>query len=201
MTAYIKWWSEIPKSQTPWWEIFEMSEQIIRSISVAEESVILVALLITFFRLNLFKSWRNFQIEEPVSWAFGNRLKLKSPSKIILVRFIHMWSKVEEHWFKNVILSGGRYIEATRSLWDAIVMSIQAASRELFAFMSWRSYASKYTFCTFLCCHYMTMTWKCHISHFIEDVNKPWQNVRFPFELEHGSKEFNCRGVCLHLTK
>ena len=30
-------------------------------------------------------------------------------------------------------------------------------------------------FCTFLCCHCMTTTWKCLIASFMEDVNKRWQ--------------------------
>ena len=54
--------------------------------------MILVGLLITFFRLNLFKSCRNFQVEGLVSKADGKMLKLKSPTKIMFVRFIHIYN-------------------------------------------------------------------------------------------------------------
>ena len=76
--------------------------------------MILVVLLIMFFKFNLFKSLRNFQIEEFASCVAGRRLKLKSPSKIMFVRFIHIRSKVDENKFKKEMLSGGRYTEATK---------------------------------------------------------------------------------------
>ena len=31
-------------------------------------------------------------------------------------------------------------------------------------------------FCTFLCCHCTTTTWKCLISRFVKNVSKQWQN-------------------------
>lgn len=60
-----------------------------------EVPVILVGLLTTFFRLNLFKSWRNFQIKGLVSRADDQRLKLKLLSKIMFVLFIHMRSIID----------------------------------------------------------------------------------------------------------
>ena len=45
--------------------------------------------------------------------------------------------------------------------------------------------------CTFLCRRCMTTTWKCLISHFVEDVNT-WQQLSFSFpELWYSRLEFN----------
>ena len=55
-------------------------------------------------------------------------------------------------------------------------------------------------FCTFLCCHCMTMTWQCLIASFMEDINKQWQIFLFLSKLEWGLQEFNSMEICLHLT-
>ena len=53
-------------------------------------------------------------------------------------------------------------------------------------------------FCTFLCCHCMTTTWKCLIASFMEDVNKRWQIFLSVSKLEWGLQEFNSMEICLH---
>ena len=55
-------------------------------------------------------------------------------------------------------------------------------------------------FCTFLCCHCMTTTWKCLIASFMEDVNKRWWIFLSLSKLEWGLQEFNSMEICLHLT-
>ena len=56
-------------------------------------------------------------------------------------------------------------------------------------------------FCTFLCRHCTTTTWKYLISRFVEDVNTR-QRLSFPFvELWYSLLEFNSRKKCQHLTK
>ena len=54
-------------------------------------------------------------------------------------------------------------------------------------------------FSTFLCCHCLTLTWKCQISCFVEDVNTQGLSFSFP-ELWYCLLEFNFRKVCQHLT-
>ena len=54
-------------------------------------------------------------------------------------------------------------------------------------------------FCTFLCSHCATTTWKCQISRFMEYV-KTRQRLSFPFpELRYSLSEFNSRENCQHL--
>ena len=54
-------------------------------------------------------------------------------------------------------------------------------------------------FCTFLCSHCTTTTWKCQISRFMEYV-KTRQRLSFPFpELRYSLSEFNSRENCQHL--
>ena len=55
-------------------------------------------------------------------------------------------------------------------------------------------------FCTFLCRHFTTTTWKCLISRFVENVNAR-QQLSFSFsELRYRSLlEFNPRKNCQHL--
>ena len=67
---------------------------------------------------------------------------------------------------------------------------------------------AKQQFCTciilfrpFLCSHCSTMTWKCLISRFMEDVNKRRQNFVSLSELEYSSKEFVSKRSSLYLTK
>ena len=54
---------------------------------------------------------------------------------------------------------------------------------------------------TFLCCHCTTMTWKCLILRFTEEVHNRRRNFLTVSELGYGSYEFNFRRVHLHLTK
>ena len=55
-------------------------------------------------------------------------------------------------------------------------------------------------FCTFLCRHCTTTTWKCLISRLVEDVNTK-QRLCFSFpELRYPLSEFNSRKHCQHLT-
>ena len=56
-------------------------------------------------------------------------------------------------------------------------------------------------FCTFLYRHYMTMTWKCLISRFTEDINKRRRKFLPLSELGYGCLEFGSKRVRLHLTK
>ena len=55
--------------------------------------------------------------------------------------------------------------------------------------------------CKLLCRHCTNTTWKCLISPFMEDVNKPRRGFLFPSELGYDSKEFNSRRVRLHKSK
>ena len=55
--------------------------------------------------------------------------------------------------------------------------------------------------CKLLCRQCTNTTWKCLISRFMEDVNKPRRGFLFPSELGYVSKEFNSRGVRLHKSK
>ena len=55
--------------------------------------------------------------------------------------------------------------------------------------------------CKLLCRHCTNTTWKCLISPFMEDVNKPRRGFLFPSELGYVSKEFNSRRVRLHKSK
>ena len=56
-------------------------------------------------------------------------------------------------------------------------------------------------FCTFLCRHCTTTTWKCLISRFVEDVNtRQWLSFSFP-ELWCSLLEFNSRKISRCLTK
>ena len=55
-------------------------------------------------------------------------------------------------------------------------------------------------FCTFLCRHCTTTTWKCLISRFVEDMDTR-QRLSFSFsELRYSLQEFNSRNICQHLT-
>ena len=55
-------------------------------------------------------------------------------------------------------------------------------------------------FCTFLCRHCTTTTWKYLISRFVEDANTR-QRLPFSFpELWYGLLKFNSRENCQHLT-
>ena len=55
-------------------------------------------------------------------------------------------------------------------------------------------------FCTFLCRHCTTTTWKCLISRFVENTNT-WQQLYFSFaKLWYSLLEFNSRKNCKHLT-
>ena len=55
-------------------------------------------------------------------------------------------------------------------------------------------------FCTFLCRHCTTTTWKCLISRFVENANTR-QQLYFSFaELWYSLLEFNSRKNCQHLT-
>ena len=56
-------------------------------------------------------------------------------------------------------------------------------------------------FCSFLSRFCTTMTWKCLISRFIEDVNKQRRNFISLSELEYGPLKFSFRRVRLQLTK
>ena len=56
-------------------------------------------------------------------------------------------------------------------------------------------------FCTFLSRFYMTTTWKCLISRFMEDVNKQRRNFISLSELGYGHLKFSFRRVRPHLTK
>ena len=56
-------------------------------------------------------------------------------------------------------------------------------------------------FCTFLCRHCTTTTWKCLISRFVKDVNKLCQNFLSLYELGCGWEQFSSLRVRLHLTK
>ena len=52
-------------------------------------------------------------------------------------------------------------------------------------------------FCTFLCCHCTTTTWKCLISRFVKNVSKQWQNfllfVNFDMVVRNSApEEFAC---------
>ena len=52
-------------------------------------------------------------------------------------------------------------------------------------------------FCTFLCCHCTTTTWKCLISRFVKNVSKQWQNfllfVNFDMvDRNTAPEEFTC---------
>ena len=52
-------------------------------------------------------------------------------------------------------------------------------------------------FCTFLCCHCTTTTWKCLISRFVKNVSKQWQNfllfMNFDmFDRNSAPEEFAC---------
>ena len=55
--------------------------------------------------------------------------------------------------------------------------------------------------CTFLCRHCTTMTGKCLILRFMEDVNKRRVNFLSLSDLEYRSKEFGSNRVRLHLIK
>ena len=56
-------------------------------------------------------------------------------------------------------------------------------------------------FCTFLCRHCTTTTWKCVISRFVEDVNTR-QQLYFSFPaLWYSFLQFNSRENCQHLIK
>ena len=55
--------------------------------------------------------------------------------------------------------------------------------------------------CKLLCRQCTNTTWKCLISPFMEDVNKPRRGFLFPSELGYVSKEFNSRRVRLHKSK
>ena len=55
--------------------------------------------------------------------------------------------------------------------------------------------------CKLLCRHCTNTTWKCLISPFMEDVNKPRRGFLFPSELGYLSKEFNSRRLRLHKSK
>ena len=55
-------------------------------------------------------------------------------------------------------------------------------------------------FCTFLCLHCTTKTWKCLIPRFVEDVDAR-QQLSFSFpELRYSPLEFTSRKICQHLT-
>ena len=55
-------------------------------------------------------------------------------------------------------------------------------------------------FCTFLCRHYTTTTWKCANSRFVEDLNTTGQRLSFSFlELWDSLLELNFRNNCQHL--
>ena len=55
-------------------------------------------------------------------------------------------------------------------------------------------------FCTFLCRHCTTTTWKCLISRFVENANTR-QQLYFSFaKLWYSLSEFNSRKNCKHLT-
>ena len=55
-------------------------------------------------------------------------------------------------------------------------------------------------FCTFVCRHRTTTTWKCIISRFVGNVNTG-QRLPFSFsELWYSPSEFNSRKICQHLT-
>ena len=56
-------------------------------------------------------------------------------------------------------------------------------------------------FCTFLCRHCTTTTWKCLISRCTEEVHKWQRNFLSLSQLGCDSYEFNFRRVHLHLTK
>ena len=55
-------------------------------------------------------------------------------------------------------------------------------------------------FCTFLCRHCTTTTWKCLISRFMEDVTKRRRIFLSFSKLGCGSQEINSRKIRLHLT-
>jgi len=56
-----------------------------------------------------------------------------------------------------------------------------------------------FAFLYFLCGHFMTTTWKCLISHFVEDGNTR-QQLSFSFpELWYSPLEFNAKKFCQHL--
>ena len=55
--------------------------------------------------------------------------------------------------------------------------------------------------CTLLCRQCTNTTWKCLISPFMQDVNKPRRGFLIPSELGYVSKEFNSRRVRLHKSK
>ena len=55
-------------------------------------------------------------------------------------------------------------------------------------------------FCTFLCRHCTTTTWKCLISRSVEDVNTT-ERLSFSFpKLRYSLLEFSSRNNCQHLT-
>ena len=59
-----------------------------------------------------------------------------------------------------------------------------------------------HVFCTSLCLHCTSTTWKCFFSRFLEYVNEQsWQDFLSLSELGYGWKEFCSRRVRLHLTK
>ena len=55
-------------------------------------------------------------------------------------------------------------------------------------------------FCTLLCRHYMTATWKCFISRFVEDVNTRQRLLFLFLELWYCVLEFNSRKICCCLS-
>ena len=55
-------------------------------------------------------------------------------------------------------------------------------------------------FCTLLCRHCTTTTWKCLISRFMEDVTKRRRMFLSFSKLECGPQEINSRKIRLHLT-
>ena len=57
-------------------------------------------------------------------------------------------------------------------------------------------YTCSMLFSVFLCRHWMTTTWKCLISRFVEDVNtRQWRSLSFP-ELRNNFLEFISRKIC-----
>ena len=55
-------------------------------------------------------------------------------------------------------------------------------------------------FCTFLCRHCTTTTWKCLIERFVEDVYTRQRLSSSFSELRYSLLEFNSRKNCQHLT-
>ena len=76
----------------------------------------------------------------------------------------------------------------------------QRQKRNRFRLVNNNSARASCFFCTFLCHHCTTTTWKRLISRFVENVNTR-QQLYFAFpELRYSLLEFNSRKKCQHLT-